>query len=128
MLQLINGIIQTETGYAVKNFKDPDQPPIDIGSLSFQDYRSAVIYLSNLLYPESYRPYLLAVEAIDPTEDIWNNLIYTGHAEGIYDHEEQTFHSARSQDMHASSETELTYIEALEETYRSICTMVEKQK
>lgn len=128
MPQLINGIIRTEKGYAVKNFIKPSQPPIDIGTMAFQDYRTAVIYLSNLLYPESYRPYLLAVETIEPTEDTWNNLIYTGHANGIYDQEAGQFYSARSQDMHAASEAENAYIEALQETYISICAMVKNQK
>ena len=62
MQHLINGIIRNKTGYAVKNFLQPDQPPVDIGTLSFPDYRTAVIYLANLLYPLSYKPYLLAVE------------------------------------------------------------------
>lgn len=128
MPQLINGIIRTKTGYAVKNFIKPAQPPIDIGTLTFQDYRTAVIYLANLLYPESYRPYLLAVETIKPTEDTWNNLIYTGHADGIYDKEDNRFYNARSHDMHAASEAEIAYVEALQETYTSICTMVESQK
>lgn len=123
-IPLINGIIQTETGYAVKNFMQPEKPPIDIGTLHFPDYRTAVIYLSNLLYPESYRPYLLAVERITPTEDTWDNLIFIGHTEGMYDHEKKCFRSARSMDMNAASEAELAYAEALKKTWNSIKSMI----
>lgn len=124
MQHLINGIIRNKTGYAVKNFLQPDQPPVDIGTLSFPDYQTAVIYLANLLYPLSYKPYLLAVEHRMPDEDTWNNLIYTGHADGIFDHEQQQFLSARSQDMQAASETEQAYVEALQATHDSIRSMI----
>ena len=124
MQHLINGIIQQPDGYAIKNFLQPSMPLIQIGRLSFPNYRTAVVYLANLLYPQSYKPYLLAVEGLQPTEDTWNNLIYTGHALGIYDHEQQSFLSARSQDMQAASDVELAYVDALQETYTSILSMI----
>lgn len=126
MLPLINGIIQTKEGYAVKNFMRPNQPPIDIGQLVFPTYQSAVHYLSNLLYPESYRPYLLAVEIQQPTEDTWNNLIFTGHIAGVYNHECKQFQSARQLNMQANEGFEQAYVEALDATYQSIQTMIQK--
>ena len=124
MLPLINGIIQTKNGYAIKNFMQPDQPPIEIGKLTFPTYPAAIHYLSNLLYPESYRPYLLAVEAQTPDEDTWNNLVFTGHIAGVYNHESQQFQTARQLNMHAAEGTETAYVEALAATYESIKTMV----
>lgn len=124
MSQLINGIITTKDGYAVKNFMSPNKPPISIGKLSFRSYESAVHYLSNLLYPESYRPYLLAVKDMKPNGDTWDNLMFIGHAQGYYDHETKTFKSARQMDMNAANGIETAYIEALSSTYDSIRSMI----
>lgn len=126
MIPIVNGIIQTNDGYAIKNFLIPEKEPIPIGRLDFDSYKNAVQCLSNVLYPESYRPYLLAVENMSPTADTWDNLIFVGHTHGFYDHETHTFKSARQMDMNAANETELAYMEALEATYNSIQTMVQK--
>lgn len=127
MPALINGIIQTKNGYAVKNFMFPDKRPIAIGDLSFTNYESAVHYLSNLLYPESYRPYLLAVKDITPDNDTWDNLMFIGHVKGLYDHAEGRFKSARQLAMNAANGAETAYIEALESTYNSIQSMITEQ-
>ena len=124
MPTLVNGIIQTETGYAVKNFMSPEKEPIEIGELKFSNYEAAVHYLSNLLYPESYRAYLLAVKDITPDMDTWDNLLFIGHAYGYYDHEKKRFKSARQMDMNAANNVELAYVEALESTYNSIQKMI----
>lgn len=126
-MSLVNGIIQTPNGYAVKNFMEPKKAPIDIGNISFPNYEAAVYYMSNLLYPESYRNYLLAVKDLVPDYDTWNNLIFIGHAQGFYDHEQKRFKSARQMDMHAADDVEIAYVEALEATYESILAMVEKK-
>lgn len=123
-MTIINGIVATPTGYAVKNFMTPDKPPIDIGELNFETYESAVHYLANLLFPESYRSYLLAVNGIDPNEDTWNNLIFVGHALGIYDHDTKRYKSARQLDMAAANDMEQAYVEALDTTYHSIQNMI----
>lgn len=104
----------------------PEKTPIDIGKLNFESYDSAVHYLANLLFPESYRPYLLAVDGITPNEDTWNNLIFIGHASGIYDYEEKKYKSARQLDMAAANDMEQAYVEALSTTYSCIREMVKK--
>ena len=123
-MTIVNGIVETKDGYAVKNFMTPNKPPINIGELKFENYESAVHYLSNLLFPESYRPYLLAVHDIKPNEDTWNNLIFVGHVSGIYDHDEKKYRSARQMDMAAANDMEQAYVEALESTYNSIQNMI----
>lgn len=123
----INGIIKTETGYAVKNFRQPEKEPIEIGPLSFSSYKAAVNQLSSWLCPDSYKPYLLAVEKIKPDGDTWDNMIFIGHAKGYFDHEEQTFKNARELNMDAASEAEVAYRDALEATYHSIKSMVAEQ-
>lgn len=120
----VNGIIQTENGYAVKNFMASKKQPIDVGKLSFTNYETAVLYLANRIYPESYRPYLLAVKDMEPDNDTWNNLMFIGQAAGYYDHEKKTFKSARQMDMGAATDTELAYLEALDATHKSIRSMV----
>lgn len=126
MPTLVNGIVKTQSGYGVKNFMFPEKEPIEIGNLSFSSYEAGVHYLSNLLYPESYRPYLLAVKDLHPNDDTWNNLIFVGHAQGYYDHEEHMFKSARQLNMNAANPMELAYVEALGETHKSIMEMVDK--
>lgn len=123
---IINGIIKTENGYAIKNFLEPDKKPIDVGDLSFPSYDVAVNYLSNLLYPESYRPYLLAVKDMVPDNDTWNNLMFIGHAYGYFDHEAQKFKNARQLNMNAANDFEITYLEALGTTYQSLLKMLKK--
>ena len=124
MSTLVNGIIQTPKGYAVKNFGKRNARPIEIGKLSFKSYEAAVQYLANLLYPQSYKPYLLAVQRLTPDMDIWNNLVFIGHADGFYDHEQKQFRNARQMNMDAGTPKQLAYLEALETTYHSILTMV----
>ncbi len=124
MQTLVNGIIKTKDGFAVKNFTDPDTV-IEIGTLSFDNYPQAVHYLANLLYPESYRSYLLAVEKITPNRDTWNNLIFLGTSKGLYDYEQKCYKSARQLDMSAASEVEVAYVEALHSTYESIQAMIQ---
>lgn len=120
----VNGIIQTETGYAVKNFM-PEGKQVPVSeNISFSDYETAVHCLSGRLYPDSYRQYLLAVKDREPDNDMWNNLIFIGHTDGFYDHENQRFKTARQMDMGAATETEIAYIEALQNTYKSIQSMV----
>lgn len=123
MQTVVNGIIQTEHGYAVKNFMELTKQPVGIGRLSFPDYETAVKYLAGKAYPASYRPYLIAVKGMEPDNDTWNNLIFIGQAAGYYDHELGTFKSARQMDMGAATETEVAYLEALDATYRSILAM-----
>lgn len=123
-MTIINGIIKTKDGYAIKDFMSPDKPSIDIGTLNFETYDSAVHYLANILFPESYRPYLLAVKEMSPDEDTWNNLIFIGNASGLYDNETQKYKSARSLDMAAANDMEQAYVEALDSTYQSIRNML----
>lgn len=124
-MSFVNGIIQTENGYAVKDFMALEKQPIEIGRLSFADYDTAVSLLANKAYPESYRPYLLAVKGIQPDNDTWNNLMFIGQAAGYYDHEQKIFKNARQMDMAAATDTEIAYVEALASTYKSIMSMVE---
>ena len=120
----MNGMVQTEKGYAVKNFNEPDKAPIEVGKLQFSDYETAVNHLAGTLYPESYKPYLMAVKDMEPTNDTWNNLIFIGHACGYYDNEQKRFRNAREMNMNAASEEEIAYVDALSSTYESIKSMI----
>lgn len=122
-MALINGIVKTEKGFGVKNFLDPESTPIEVGPLSFSSYDKAVRHLSNLLYPESYKPYLLEVKDMEPDIDTWNNLIFIGHALGYYDHEIRAFKNTRQLGMNAASDFETAYVEALDTTYKSLLEM-----
>ena len=122
----VNGLIQTKDGYAVKDFMNQDTKPIKIGGLHFANYETAVNKLADTLFPASFRPYLLSVQHLTPTIDIWNNLMFTGHAYGCYDHETKQFKSARQLNMHAAGNAETAYVDALDATYHSICKMVKQ--
>lgn len=123
----INGVIALKQHhYAIKNFMDPNREPIPIGTLAFDDYTNAIVALAGKVYPRSFYPYLLAVRELTPDEDTWNNLIFTGHAEGTYDNEEHRFRSALSQGMDSTTREQQAYVAALISTYNSILDMIEK--
>ena len=53
-------------------------------------------------------------------------MIFTGHIAGIYNHEYKQFQSARQLNMQADEGFEQAYVEALDATYQSIQTMIQK--
>lgn len=123
-MRQINGLVKTNDGYEIKNFLDPASHPFKISDLKFESYIKAVHALSGRLYPESYTPYLLAVAKLEPTSSIWDNLIFLGHAYGKYDHSRNSFISANQLGMDSSSKMEIAYRLALDETYKSLRSMV----
>ena len=123
--QVISGLIITNTGgLAIKNFLTRTYTPIYTGDLHYDTYEHAVAILAGRFYPKSYLPYLLAVCDITPDVNTWNNLIFTGHAEGYYDHEAKRFNSARVMGMESTTPIQEAYLNALSSTYDSICSMI----
>lgn len=120
----IGGIVRTETGYAAKDFLHPQKPYIPVRISNGITYREAVARLTGRYCPESFRPYLLAMENRVPGPDTWDNLVFAGHADGCYDHRKEQFRSVRSLGMHAASDVEQAYVEALQATGKSIRDMV----
>ncbi len=123
----IHGITSTETGYAVKDFLHPERELIPV-QIHPETYEAGVSMVAGRYCPESFRLYLMAVKDVDTNKDTWDNLIFTGHAYGCYNHKKQTFQSARSLGMHAESEIEVAYVEALEETAHSLRQMLNLKK
>lgn len=125
MQKAVNGLIELNTGYGVLDFLHPEKTPIPIGTFEFDTYVEAVTSSQLRFYPSSYRQYLLAVQNLTPDNDIWNNLLFAGHAQGIFDAKTNTFRNVRQHDMHASSDIEIALVEALASTYQCLQTMVQ---
>lgn len=127
MQKTVNGIIKTPKKhiYGILDFLHPTNPPIVIGTFTFPSYVDAVMNLHHRFYPISYLPYLLAVQDLTPTNDTWNNLVFAGHAQGIYDNKTHMFQNVRAHDMNAVSDIEVALIEALASTYACLKDMVQ---
>lgn len=126
MQKALNGIIKIPKTqeYGILDFLHPNNSPLNIGTFTFPSYVDAVMALQHRFYPASYLPYLLAVQDLTPTNDIWNNLVFAGHAYGIYDNKTHMFHNVRKYDMNAASDVEVALIEALASTYTCLQDMV----
>ena len=125
--QVVSGLALTNTGgLAIKNFITNTYTPIFNSNLSYGTYEHAVAILAGRYYPQSYLPYLLAVSDIDPDINTWNNLIFTGHTDGYYDHDTKLFRSARAMGMESTTHVQDAYLRALSSTYESIRSMVKK--
>ena len=123
--RVISGLAITNTGsFAVENFITRTYITIYTGELCYASYEYAVAILAGRFYPKSYLPYLLAVSDITPDVNTWNNLIFTGHVEGYYDHESKKFNSARVMGMESTSDIQEAYLNALSSTYASLIKMV----
>lgn len=124
---MTNGIIQTENGFAVKDF-DMERISFNIGRISFPSYTSAVDQCRGKFYPQSYYPYLKQAENFDkaPDADVWENMIYAEDPRGVWDGEREEYRNVSSMDRGAATEEEIAYVDALAATYKSLMAMVEK--
>lgn len=131
MTNRINGIIQTEKGFAVKDFGS-ETIVLSIGNISFPSYEKAVETCCGKFYPASYRSYLDKVGELmktgelkkEPDADVWENLIYGEDYRGIWDGEREEYRNVTSMDRGAGTEDEIDYVDALAFTYKSLRAMV----
>lgn len=121
---MINGIIQTENGFSVKDF-DAEEVMFSIGCIRFRSYMDAVKTCKGIFYPLSYYHYLKMAAGLEgvPDADVWENMVYAGDSRGIYDGETDTWRNVTSIDRGAATEEEIAYIDALDSTYKSLVAM-----
>lgn len=125
---MISGIIQTDNGFAVKNFETGKVEYL-IGNISFGSYMSAAGTCCGTFYPTSYYHYLEQAKDLgeEPDTDIWENMIYADDPHGVYDGETKAYRNVSSMDRGAATEEEIAYVEALDATYKSLLAMVVKE-
>lgn len=128
---MTNGIIRTKKGnFAVKDF-ETNHFVFGLGQMNFSSYMDAVEGCRGKFYPESYYPYLTQAFGIEDrpgiaTWEVFNNMIYANDPRGVWDGEREEWRDVSTMDRGAGTEEEITYIDALDSTYKSLMAMVEK--
>ncbi len=128
---MINGIIQSKDGFALKDFEGC-KVISDIGDLHFVTYEEAVDKCCGVYYPVEYRPYLKEMGELrktgrlekEPDADVWENLIYADDYRGVWDGERKEYRDVTSMDKGAAADDEIAYVDALAITYDSLRAMV----
>lgn len=125
---MTNGIIQTDKGFAVKEF-EADRQLFVIGNLKFRTYMDAVNTCNGMFYPKSYFPYLVKADELEkePDADTWENMIYAQDPRGVWDGEKKEYRNVSSMNRGAATKEEIAYVDALDSTYKSLMAMVEKE-
>ena len=121
---MTNGIVQTENGFAVKDF-DSCEIKFNLGRLSFPSYLDAVENCKGKFYPLSYYLYLLKAAELEsaPDADVWENMIYAEDPRGVWDGEAKIFRNVTEMDRGAATDDEIAYVDALAFTYKSLMAM-----
>lgn len=131
---MTNGIIKTETGFAVKDF-EKGKVIFNLGNyLQFSSYEQAVNECRGKFYPDSYYQYLTKISELkksgelikEPDADIWENLIYAKDYRGIWNGTEQRYQNVTSVDKGSATEEEIDYVDALASTYESLVAMIKE--
>lgn len=130
---MINGIIKTNDGFAVKDFS-ANAVMFRLGKLHFSSYEEAVEKCRAKYYPISYYQYLKKVGELkesgelvkEPDADIWENLIYALDYRGVWDGTKEKYKPVTSVDKGAATDDEIDYVDALAATYESLVAMVKK--
>lgn len=120
MKKAIYGLVLRNGKPVLRDFRNPRKPVRHISLPIGVSKECLIEYLTRTYLLPSFRSYLLAANHLQPTPDTWDNLVFTGHAYGVYDHQMAQFRSARSLGMHAAEEIEIAYTEALQATNKSL--------
>lgn len=122
---MINGIIQTENGFSVKDFETGEVTK-ELGALSYKSFDSAMFFCG-AYFPKSFVDYLQEATALKsaPDADVWENMIYADDPDGIYDYDKEEYRNVTEMDRGAATEEEIAYVDALDATYKSLMAMVE---
>lgn len=121
---MTKGIVQTQDGFAVKDFETGNTTAI--GQLSFSSYMEALGACYERYFPGEYFHYLYQAEYFDkePDADTWENMIYADDPRGIYDGETKEYRNVTSMDRGAATDEEIAFVDALDATYKSLMAMV----
>lgn len=125
---MINGIVQTEGGFAVKDFEACHEV-YKIGNVSFPSYAAALDACCSTHVPASYYGYLEPAGTAGDKPDIctwemFNNMVHAGDPRGVWDGEKKKWCDVCTRNRGAADDDEIALIDALDATYQSLRAMV----